>query len=406
MSESAVHRTSRVAATLAFAALFAALAATPVTAGAQVKHTIKMIYIKHAAETPPKLSNLELPPEDDGVLGGGQGVEDNNTTGQFLGHRYMLGNVILKPEDNVQKTFDEEFSKGIRHFILDVGTADLLAMAGSERGKQSWFYNVGAEDDRLRTDDCRRNVLHVTPSHSMRADALAQYLVAKKWNRWFLVVGRRNDDAGFAAAVRRSAKKFGGKIVAEKPWKYGPDMRRTAASTVPLFTQDVEYDVLVVADVIGEFGEYLMYRTWTPGLVAGTQGLTPVAWHRSHEQWGAAQIQSRFFRNFGRKMSEKDYGVWSAVRIIGEAVTRTNSADNDGIAGYIRGKRFEFAGYKGQKMSFRSWNLQLRQPILLTSPKSLVSVSPQSQFLHERSVLDTLGYDKRETSCRLEETTQ
>ena len=406
MFEDTDNRTRYIVATLAFAALLVAFAASAdaTRTGARTEQTVKMAYVKHAAEVPPKLSNLELPPEDDGVRGGKQGIKDNNTTGQFLGHRYALDNFILAPDDDVQKAFEKEFSKGTRHFILDVGAADLLAAADSEQGKQSWFYNVGAGDDRLRTTDCRRNVLHVAPSHSMRADALAQYLIAKKWNRWLLVVGRRDDDVNFAAAVRRAAKKFGGKIVAEKPWEYGPDMRRTAASIVPLFTQDVDYDVLIVADVIGEFGEYLIYRTWTPRLVAGTQGLTPVAWHRSHEQWGAAQIQSRFFRNFGHKMSEKDYATWSAVRIIGEAVTRTNSADGERIASYVRGKRFEFAGYKGQKMSFRPWNLQLRQPILLTSPKSLVSVSPQRQFLHERSTLDTLGYDKQETSCQLEET--
>jgi ABC transporter substrate binding protein (PQQ-dependent alcohol dehydrogenase system) len=95
--------------------------------------------------------------------------------------------------------------------------------------------------------------------------------------------------------------------------------------------------------------------------------------------------------------------VWSAVRIIGEGVTRTNSTGDADIADYIRGRNFEFAGYKGQKMSFRSWNLQLRQPILLTAPRSLVSVSPQRQFLHQRSALDTLGYDRQETSCQLEE---
>lgn len=401
MPKGTVSRISHSACLLAAAPLFAALTASSNVAGADagIEQTLKMAYIKHTAETPPKLSNLELPPEDDGVLGGRQGIKDNNTTGQFLGHRYTLDNAILSPGDDVQETFQKEFSKGVRHFILDVSADDLLTMADSEQGRQSWFYNIGAGDDRLRATDCRHNLLHIVPSYAMRTDALAQYLVAKKWDRWLLVVGRRADDVKFAAAMRRAAKKFGGKIVAEKAWEYGPDMRRTAASTVPLFTQDIDYEVLIVADVIGEFGEYLMYRTWTPRLVAGTQGLTPVTWHRSHEQWGSAQIQSRFFRNFSRKMSEKDYGVWSAVRIIGEGVTRTNST-GDEVADYIRSKGFVFAGYKGQKMSFRSWNLQLRQPILLATPKSLVAVSPQHQFLHQRSALDTLGYDMQETSCR------
>ena len=381
-----------------FAMVFATL---PVVA-AETGTPVAVVYIKHTTEQLPKLSNLELPPENDGVHGGRQGTEDNNTTGQFLGHRYAFEDAILGIDDSVQAAFREAFARGIRHFIVDVGADELLAAADSEQGRQAWFYNIGAGDDRLRARDCRANVLHLVPSYSMRADALAQYLVARKWRNWFLVVGRRASDAGFAAAVRRAAKKFGGKIVAEKPWEYGPDMRRTAAATVPLFTQGVDYDVLVVADVVGEFGEYLMYRTWTPRPVVGTQGLMPVTWHKSHEQWGAAQLQSRFLKNFGYRLSEKDYGVWSAVRAIGEAVTRTNSTDAGDIADYIRGKRFELAGYKGQKMSFRSWNQQLRQPILLVSPTSLVSVSPQRQFLHERSTLDTMGYDKQESDCKLD----
>ena len=363
--------------------------------------TVDVVFLKKEIERLPKLSNLDPPPADDGALGGRQGVADNDTTGRFLGHDYRLEVVVLNEDDDAREALRKLHAKGVRQFVADVPAADLLAMADSESGRSSWFYNVGSGDDALRTSDCRANVLHVAPSHSMRADALAQYLIMKKWRRWFLVTGRRGADAGFAAAVRRAARKFGGRIVAAKKWEYGPDARRTAASTVPLFTQDTDYDVLIVADVVGEFGEYLSYRTWQPRPVAGTQGLAPVTWHRAHEQWGAAQIQSRFLKNYGRRMSEKDYGVWLAVRAIGEAVTRTGATDGATIAAYIRADAFELAGYKGQKMSFRKWNQQLRQPILLVSPTSLVAVSPQQQFLHQHSPLDTLGHDRPETQCRL-----
>lgn len=366
--------------------------------------TIDIAFLKKETEKLPKLSNLDPPPADDGALGGKQGIIDNNTTGKFLGHEYRLETVVLDEDGDLGAALRELHARGVRQFIVDVPGGELPALADSEAGRESWFYNVGAGDDALRTTQCRRNILHIAPSHSMRADALAQYLIARKWPRWFLVVGRRGNDLGFAAAVRRAAKKFGGKITADKQWEYGPDMRRTAAATVPVFTQDADYDVLIVADVVGEFGEYLAYRTWEPRPVAGTQGLAPVTWHRAHEQWGAVQIQNRFLKNHGRRMSEKDYGVWSAVRVIGEAVTRGGSAGHAQIADYIRGDTFELAGYKGQKMSFRKWNLQLRQPILLVSPTSLVSVSPQRQFLHQRSVLDTMGYDRPESQCRLDET--
>lgn len=382
-----------------------AAAALWLAAGAAAAvETIDIAFLKKETEKLPKLSNLDPPPADDGALGGKQGIIDNNTTGKFLGHEYRLETVVLAEDGDAGAALRELHARGVRQFIVDVAGGELLALADSGAGRESWFYNVGAGDDTLRTTQCRRNILHIAPSHSMRADALAQYLIARKWPRWFLVSGRRGSDLGFAAAVRRAAKKFGGKIAADKQWEYGPDMRRTAASTVPVFTQDAEYDVLIVADVVGEFGEYLAYRTWKPRPVAGTQGLAPVTWHRAHEQWGAVQIQNRFLKNHGRRMSEKDYGVWSAVRVIGEAVTRGGSTGHAQIADYIRGDAFELAGYKGQKMSFRKWNLQLRQPILLVSPTSLVSVSPQRQFLHQRSVLDTMGYDRPESQCRLDET--
>ncbi len=156
----------------------------------------------------------------------------------------------------------------------------------------------------------------------MLADALGQYLVRKTWKRWFLVTGPAEGDALFAEAVRRAAGRFGGRIVAEKTWSEQLDIRRTAEAEVPVFTQVADHDVLIVADEVGRFGEYLPYRTWEPRPVAGTQGLVPVAWDRSLEQWGALQLQSRFRRQAGRAMTAIDYAAWAAIRSIGEAASR------------------------------------------------------------------------------------
>ena len=359
-------------------------------------------FLKQLREKLPKLSNLDLPRNDDGVLGGEQGVIDNNGTGQFLKQKFIWSAKVLDIDDDPATAFQELFDAGIRHFVLDVSPQTMLTLADSANGQQAWFYNIGASEDILRVKECRKNILHLVPSHAMKADALAQYLVTKRWKKWFLVIGQRDADREFAASIRRAAKKFGAKIVEEKVWDYGPDARRTAQADVPVFTQKIDYDVLIVADVVGEFGEYLMYRTWEPKIVAGTQGLSPVTWHRTHEVWGAAQMQSRFLKNYNRSMSEQEYNVWLAIRAIGEATTRTKSVDAKLMAEYIRSETFELAGYKGQKMTFRTWNGQLRQPILLTWAKSLVSVSPQHQFLHQRSQLDSLGYDQPETKCNLQ----
>ena len=59
------------------------------------------------------------------------------------------------------------------------------------------------------------------------------------------------------------------------------------------------------------------------------------------------------------------------------------------------------AAFKGQKLTLRDWNLQLRQPILLGDGRTIASVSPQEGFLHQVSELDTLGFDRPETKCKL-----
>jgi ABC transporter substrate binding protein (PQQ-dependent alcohol dehydrogenase system) len=89
------------------------------------------------------------------------------------------------------------------------------------------------------------------------------------------------------------------------------------------------------------------------------------------------------------------------VRAIGEAVTRTASDDPKTLHGFLLSEAFQLAAFKGQALSFRSWDQQLRQPILLVTARTLVSVSPQEPFLHERTPLDTLGHDLPDSSCRL-----
>ncbi len=360
---------------------------------------IPMGYISQQLETPPNLSNLDVPPENEGIAGGEISIHDNNTTGRFLKQEFSLESAIVHKDGDPLKAMEEMAAKGIQFFVLDVGADALLKIADAAKDRKLLFFNASATDNRLRSQDCRANVMHIVPSRAMYTDALAQFLARKRWRNWFLVTGKRPGDALFAESIRRSAKKFGAKIVEEKEWTFGPDARRTAQAEVPAFSQGIDYDVLVVADEIGVFGEYLAFRTWEPKLIVGTQGLSPSTWHRTHEQWGSAQLQSRFVKRFERRMRAKDYQVWAPIRSVGEAAARTNSGDFDKMVAYLKGDEFELAGFKGLPLTFRSWNWQLRQPILLIQPAALVSVSPQEGYLHQVSVLDTLGEDLRETGC-------
>jgi len=387
--------------------LIVAAAALAPAASPAGEEMVQIGWLSRAVKRTLPLSYLDQPPQDGGIQGARLGIADNDTTGHFTSQSFTLTEAIIPEDGNVAVGLRELAAKGIRLVVTDLAAPELLSVAGMPEATGITFFNTGAADDRLRGEDCRANILHLLPSRAMLADALVQYLVVKRWQGLLVVVGRGGGDREFADDIRHAALKFQARIVQEKPWTFVPGARRTDTghfaiqAEVARFTQGVSYDVLVVADDEGEFGDDLSYRTFDPRPVAGTQGLVPTAWARPHEQWGATQLQERFLHQAKRWMTDRDYAAWMAVRAIGEAATRAKSADPAAIVAFMRSDRFELAAYKGARLSFRSWDGQLRQPVLLADARSLVSVSPQPGFLHQFSELDTLGIDKPETKCRM-----
>jgi ABC transporter substrate binding protein (PQQ-dependent alcohol dehydrogenase system) len=354
------------------------------------------------------ISLLEMPASNAGLAGAQLAIDDNNTTGKFLNQSFALEEILLNGKDDPAAAVQEFSNREISLIVTDISADNLLKAADAGRERGIVFFNSGATDDRLRQEDCTANVIHAAPSRSMLADGLAQYLVWKHWTRWLLVSGSHEPDKLAADALRRSAARFGARIVQEREFKDTGGARRTDSglvqiqSQIPLFTQSApDYDVLVTADESQVFADYMPYRNSQPRPVAGSAGLEPTSWDASFGQWGALQLQSRFTKKFSRWMTALDMQAWTAVRMIGEAVSRTNSADPKTIASYIPGPDFALAAFKGDKLTVRDWDLQLRQPILLADGRTIVSVSPQPGFLHQHSKLDTLGFDRPETKCQL-----
>jgi len=354
------------------------------------------------------ISLLEMPASNAGLAGAQLAIDDNNTTGKFLNQSFALEEILLNGKDDPAAAVQEFSNREISLIVTDISADNLLKAADAGRERGIVFFNSGATDDRLRQEDCTANVIHAAPSRSMLADGLAQYLVWKHWTRWLLVSGSHEPDKLAADALRRSAARFGARIVQEREFKDTGGARRTDSglvqiqSQIPLFTQAApDYDVLVTADESQVFADYMPYRNSQPRPVAGSAGLEPTSWDASFGQWGALQLQSRFTKKFSRWMTALDMQAWTAVRMIGEAVSHTNSADPKTIASYIPGPDFALAAFKGDKLTVRDWDLQLRQPILLADGRTIVSVSPQPGFLHQHSKLDTLGFDRPETKCQL-----
>lgn len=368
--------------------------------------SLSVVYLSKGYEEPLPLSLIEPVIEDKGIQGARLARQESELTGRLMGQHYELVEHVVEEDGDVAAAAAELLEAGERFIVAHLEADDLLAVADLPEAADAVIMNTCAFDDNLRNEACRANIYHVAPSYAMRADALAQYLAWKRWNSWFLVHGRQPADRHYAAALERSAEKFGAKVVEAREYQFEAGARRVESghqqiqTQMPMLTQGApEHDVLVVADVAEKFGEYLPYRTFDARPVVGTHGLVSAAWHRSFEQFGSMSLHSAFEKLTGRAISERDYLAWLGVKIFAEAALRTNGADLDTIRGYLTSDEFVAPGFKGVGLTFRRWNHQLRQPMLIAWRGSLVSVSPQDEFLHEREAVDTLGFDQPESHC-------
>lgn len=378
-----------------YALILWCLSALPATAV-----ELHVTYLRQIVPQPATLSNLDPLPEDLGPAGAALGREDNATTGAFLGHDYTLTVSDVALGGDLRAAAIEALQVS-PYLIIEGLPQDILTVADLPEAADAVLFNASSGQNDLREAECRANLLHTLPSDAMRADAVMQFFVMRRWDDLVMVSGTHPDDMAFATALQGAAEKFGLSIGATKDWVFDADMRRNAPQEVPLFTQDLgDYDALLVADELGDFGRYIAYNTWRPRPIAGSEGLVPTGWSDVVEQWGAAQLQNRFEDQAGRPMRSRDYAAWAAMRALGEAVTRTGSADATTLRDYLLSDAFELAGFKGRPLSFRAWNGQLRQPIPLVQPRALVAMAPLDGFLHQTTELDTLGRDEPESLCR------
>lgn len=290
--------------------------------------------------------------------------------------------------------------KGVRFFLVDAPAPVLRGMASAMIDRDALLFNVSEPDDDLRRKGCWTNLMHTIPSRAMLMDGLVQYLVSKNWRKILVLKGPLPDDAVLADAFSRSARKFGGKIVAAKDFVLGHDPRNRDRNNIALMTASPSHDVVFLADTDGEFGRYVPFQTNRPRPVVGTEGLIAGAWHWTWERHGAPQLNQRFDKRAKRRMAGPDWAAWAAVRAIAEAVTRTRTTDFATLDAYLKGPKLTVDAYKGAPASFRPWSNQLRQPILLHTNNAIIARAPIKGFMHHKDNLDTLGMDERESTCK------
>ena len=361
---------------------------------------VKILYLEQKIEKPPVLSNIIDEPEDLGLKGAQVAIIDSNKSAKFLNQNFELIEKISFDENELIQAFEEFIKNKNAYAILNVEDSLLEKLRANPLSKQSLLINASSQNTHLRSEICDKNLLHTIASNAMLYDGLMQFLVKRDFKDIFLITGTNPKDILISEDIKRAAKKFGANIIKEKIWENNTDIRRKASEEFPVFTQAKDYDVILLADYFGDFGESIYFNTWLPRPIAGTQGLTPVTWSKVIEANGAAQMQSRFEKFSSRWMQSRDYSNWVAIRTIITSIANTKTADLNTNIDYIYSDKFDLAAYMGRKLSFRDYNGQLRMPISLVQPRALISISPQDGFLHPITDLDTLGIAPFEMKCK------
>jgi ABC transporter substrate binding protein (PQQ-dependent alcohol dehydrogenase system) len=285
---------------------------------------------------------------------------------------------------------------GAAVLLTDLPAAWTLAVADAVKLP---VLNLSEAADSLRQEDCRARLYHLIPSERMRADALAQTLVARKWNKLLLLIGASPQDQLRAATVQASIKRYGLQVVASKPFKLSADPRERDLANPLLLTAGNAYDAVWVVDSDGEFARTLPYRTVLPRPVVGDGGLVALAWHTQFERYGAPQVVRRFAKAAKRPMTAQDWAAWMAGKALVAAAVAAPKGPNAAWAAAI--PKTPIDGSKGTQLSFRAWDGQLRQTMMLTDGQGVISQAPIEGLLHPSNVLDTLGADAPEKLCKV-----
>ena len=376
----------------------AMLAATPLCAGDVSRLVYLGVEDDPFYEPRPLYTGLSLKDHQRPLEAIRLGLRDARVLGRAFGVTFELDEHIV-PLDELPGILEATQVGNSLAVLLDLPAAGIEAVV-DQAAADTLFINIRDPSDDLRNEFCSPLLLHTAPSYAMLTDALAQHLRDRNWNDVLLLHGPTEEDGLWTAAVRRSAAKFGLDIVADRDFELTNDPRRRDRNNIALLTGGVAHDVVWLVDSVGDFGRYVPFATYAPRPVVGAEGLTPVAWHRTFERYGAPQLNQRFRRLADRDMTAEDWAAWAAIRAISDAVAMARSTDPETVHQTLRSQELSVDLYKGVRGNFRPWNGQLRQSILLATSDAVIAVAPIEGFEHQFDTLDTLGADEADNPCR------
>ena len=318
-----------------------------------------------------------------------------------VGAAFKLQRITARDGDDLLAKVRAANDSGVGLFVVDLPADLLRALSDGSKDRELLLFNISARNDNLRQEYCARHVLHMIPSDAMIMDALAQFLAKRRWRKVLVLAGPSPRDGAISSAFTRAAKRFGMKIVGRKQFVLSNDPRQRQKNNLTLLTRSGDYDVVFVADGDGEFARDVPYGIAQPRPVIGAEGLAATAWHWAWDRHGAPQLEKRFEKKAKRPMRDVDWAAWLSVKAVAEAVQQQKATDFVALRAHLTSPALTLDGFKGNRLNFRPWNNQLRQPILIGTHNRVITRAPIEGFLHKDNNLDTLGFDRRESSCHL-----
>ena len=312
---------------------------------------------------------------------------------------------VLNIEDALKKIKDQVFDGSA--VILDLPFSIMIEVVKNFKRSPYAFFNARNNHEGLRESVCQLNFFHTIASQKMYTDAIAQFLIIKNWKKVIIIFGDDLKDKSNLEAFVKSGKKFGLNVKKIKKFSMSRNSLDKFSNNNLLLTSGSKYDVVVVFDDFGEFSRYMPYNIYLPRPVIGDIGLTPKVWHWSWDRFGSPQLNQRFNRKNvlteedyeERKMSDQDWSAWASVKAIIESLKKHKNGEKINLTKLLRSKDLKIDLYKGSPGSFRHWNNQLRQPILMTTSNAVIAKVPTEKFLHPKHNEDTIGIDELESKC-------
>ena len=326
--------------------------------------------------------------------GAALGLDDANALATLFGKRLRIETEADRPGGQAGRALGRAGTLAVVGGVGPGGGETLLQVAAD--GTPA--LNIGAPDDRLRNESCERRLFHVAPSVAMYVDALTQFLVdQRKLARWAVAGDGSPRGAEIEAVARRSLARRGAAVIGDA----------AAADIVLLAADDRGVDAAVARAIaegrppdriagIGEAGLRL------PADRAA--GLWAIGWHYELERFSARELNGRFRRRWSAPLTETSWAAWAALKLVGEAVVRAGAHDGATLVAFMESAP-PFDGHKGEALTFRKWDHQLRQPLYVAGPRKREDIGGQvGPFAVLADVgaknLDALGTAMADSRCR------